>query len=123
MSAYIADTNHEYVIENLPEVVARQYALEDEAACLASEAIEKAINDQGLAEASPTVRRNVKGWVQKTAAAINEFMEGAAAVPNKPKAYPYLKLIEPEAAAFIGIRVILNALANADDIGAKNTAA
>lgn len=115
MSVNVANYTHQDILNNHPEILAKQYALEEEASGLAKSAIASAIEANGISEASPTVRRRIHSLTVKASAGIQQFIDEQASVRRKSPALKYITLVEPEVLALITLRTVINGLA-----GTKN---
>lgn len=107
----VALLSHEEAFELRPDLVEAQVSLESESIDLSRARIEADIEREGAFSASPTARRERAQNIIKASSRIQEWIEEQVNVRNKPKALKYIQLIEPECVAYLGLRLLWDAMA------------
>jgi len=90
-----------------PELVRRQLEVEEEASHIAQSAVDEAIEAQGVASGSPTVRQQFGRYVLATSQTIDRWLGSQAAVRRKPIALKPLSLLSSAEGAYIALRCLM----------------
>ena len=104
----VVSLKHEDVVAHHPELLAREVSLEDEAASIAKDLIERNIEKRGLLEGSVVVRQSMQGLVQSTSVGIDNWLHGQSKLKRKSIVVKHIRILDSGQLAYIVARELLS---------------
>ena len=118
----VVSLTHEDVVANHPELLAREVELEEEAASIAKELIEKNVERRGLVEGSAVVRQTLRDLVMSTSNEIDRWLDSQAKTRRKSVVVKHISILSSEQLSYIVARELLN-VATKGEVGFTNACA